>query len=150
MASLALASAFVAKSIFNTEDNGHVTDADADDEDDSAPTYCCMAQGAKVNSRDAYFQTSSEDDSECEFKPSYKTLAKIATEQQTAMEHIQKLLDKSDDLLDEEVNRTQSSIEDIKILRVKYEELESHHETLSTTHESSPMIIFKGSKSLRT
>ena len=25
-----------------------------------------MARGAKVNSRDAYFQTSSEDDSECE------------------------------------------------------------------------------------
>ena len=54
-----------------------------------------MACGAKVTSRDAYFQTSSEDDSECESKPSYKTFAKIATERQTAMEHIQKLLDKS-------------------------------------------------------
>ena len=51
------------------------------------------------------------------------------------MEHIQKLLDKSDDLLDEEMNRTQSLIEDNKNLRVKYEELESRHETLSTTHE---------------
>ena len=51
------------------------------------------------------------------------------------MEHIQKLLDKSDDLLDEEMNRTQSLIEDIKSLRVKYEELESHHETLSAIHE---------------
>ena len=100
MASLALASTYVAKSIFNTEDNGLVPNADADDEDDSAPTYCFMARGAKVNSHDAYFQTSSEDDSECESKPSYKTLAKIATEQQNAMEHIQKLLDKSGDLLD--------------------------------------------------
>jgi hypothetical protein len=51
------------------------------------------------------------------------------------MEHIQKLLDKSDDLLDEEMNRTQSLIKDIKNLRVKYEELESHHETLSATYE---------------
>ena len=96
---------------------------------------CFMAWGAKVNSRDAYFKTSSEDDSECESKPSYKTLAKIATEQQTAMEHIRKLLDKSDDLLDTEMNRTQSLIEDIKNLHVKYEELESRHETLSAPHE---------------
>ena len=95
VASLALATAYVAKSIFNTGDNGSVTNADANDKDDSAPTYCFMAGGAKVNSRDAYFQTSSEDDSDCESKPSYKTLAKIATEQQKAMEHTQKLLDKS-------------------------------------------------------
>ena len=133
MASLALASAFVAKSIFNTEDNGHTAKAEADD--DSAPTYCFMARGDKVNLCDAYLQTSSEDDSECESKPSYKTVAKIAIEQQTAMEHIQKLLDKSDDLLDAEMNRTQSLIKDIKSLHVKYEELESHHETLSATHE---------------
>ena len=109
--------------------------ADANNEDDSAPTYCFMARGAKVNSRDAYFQTSSEDDSECESKPSYKTLAKIATGQQTAMEYIQKLLDKSDDLLDAEMIGSQSLIEDIKNLHVKYEELESRHEILSATHE---------------
>ena len=36
MASLALASAYVTKSIFNTEDNGLVTDTDANDEDDSS------------------------------------------------------------------------------------------------------------------
>src|SRR6266536_6146621 len=64
-----------------------------------------------------------------------KHFAKIATKQQTAMEHIQKLLDKSDDLLDAEMTRTQSLIEDIKNLHVKYEELESRHETLSATHE---------------
>ena len=57
-----------------------------------------MARGAKVNSRATHYQISSEDDSNCGSKPSYKTLAKIATEQQKAMEHIQKLLDKSDDL----------------------------------------------------
>ena len=101
----------------------------------SSPTYCFMARGAKVNSHDAYFQTSSEYDSECESKPSYKTLAKIATEQQNAMEHIQKLLDKSDDLLEAEMTRTQSLIEDIKNLQVMYEELASRHDTLSTTHE---------------
>ncbi|SPT17432.1 unnamed protein product [Triticum aestivum] len=100
VASLALATAYVAKSIFNTEDNGSITNADANNKDDSAPTYCFMARGAKK-----------------------------------AMEHIQKLLDKSDDLLDAEMTRSQSLIEDIKNLHVKYEELESRHETLSTTHE---------------
>src|SRR6187399_719531 len=79
VASLALATAYVAKSIFNTEDNGSVTNT-CDDDDDSAPTYYFMARGAKVKSCDAYFQTSREDDSDCESKPSYKTLAKIASE----------------------------------------------------------------------
>ena len=70
VASLALATAYVAKSIFNTEDNGFVDNADANDKDDSAPTYCFMARGPKVKSRDAYFETSSEDDSDGESKPS--------------------------------------------------------------------------------
>ena len=94
-----------------------------------------MARGAKVNSRTTHYQTSSEDESDCGSKPSYKTLAKIATAQQKAMGHIQKLLDKSDDLLVAEMTRSQSLIEHIKNLHVKYEELESRHETLSTTHE---------------
>ena len=63
-ASLALATAYVGKSIFNTEDNGPVPNID-DEDDDSAPTFCFMARGAKVKSCDAYFQTSSEDNSNC-------------------------------------------------------------------------------------
>ena len=51
------------------------------------------------------------------------------------MEHIQKFLDKSDDLLDAEMTKTQSLIEDIKNLHVKYQELEGRHESLSTSHE---------------
>ena len=71
----------------------------------------------------------------CESKPSYKTLANIATEQQKAMEHTQKLLDKSDDLLDAEMTHSQSLVEDIKNLHAKYQELEGRHETLSSTYE---------------
>ena len=78
-----------------------------------------MARGAKVNSCNTHYQTSSEDDSDCNSKPSYKKLAKIATEQQKAMEHTQKLLDKSDDLLDVEMTQTQPLIEDSKHLHVK-------------------------------
>ena len=117
-----LATAYVAKSIFNTEDNDSHTNAD-DDKDDPAPTYCFMARGAKVNTCTTHYQTSSDDDSDCESKPSYKTLAKIATEQQKAMEYTQKLLDKSGDLLDAEMTRSQSLVEDIKNLHAKYQEL---------------------------
>src|SRR3954466_2478330 len=51
------------------------------------------------------------------------------------MEHTQKLLDKSDDLLDAEMTRSQSLVEDIKKIHAKYQELESRHDTLTTTHE---------------
>ena len=64
------------------------------------------------------------------------------------MEHIQKLLDKSDDLLDVEMTRSQSLIEDIKNLHVKYEELESRHETLSTTHEKLSYDYLQGKQDL--
>ena len=51
------------------------------------------------------------------------------------MEHIQKLLDRSDDLLGAKMTRSESLIEDIKNLHVKYQELEDRLDTLSTTHE---------------
>ena len=105
-----------------------------------------MARGAKVKSRDAYFQTSSEDDSDCESKPSYKTLAKIATEQQKAMEQTQKLLDKSDDLLDAEMTRSQSLIEDIKIFMLSMRNLKVDMKRSQQLMKSFPTIIFKGSK----
>ena len=60
-----LATSYVAKSIFNTDDNNFITDTDANDKDCSAPTYCFMACGAKVNTRTTHYQTSSDDDSNC-------------------------------------------------------------------------------------
>ena len=51
------------------------------------------------------------------------------------MEHTQKLLDKSDDLLGAEMTRSESLVEDIKNLHAKYQELENLHETLSTSNE---------------
>ena len=55
--------------------------------------------------------------SECEEKPSYKKLAKIATEQQNAMEKIKKMLDRSYDMLDEEMDRRQTLPEDLRCLK---------------------------------
>ena len=86
-----LATSYVAKSIFNTEDNGFITDADANDKDYSAPTYCFVARGGKVNARTTHYQTSSDDDSDCDSKPSNKPLAKIEPEQKKAWKHIKNL-----------------------------------------------------------
>ena len=47
VASLALASAYVTKSIFDTEDDGPFTNADAN-EDDSAPTFGVKTGGSRV------------------------------------------------------------------------------------------------------
>jgi hypothetical protein len=145
MASLALASAFVAKSIFNNEDNGYVSDTKANDVD-FAPTYCFMARGSKVTSRAAYFETFSEDDSDYESKPSYKKLAKIATEQQSAIENIQKLLDKSDDLLDEEMDRSQTCFKNSHVLSQSMMNLKVVMWPSQLHMRSCPMNLFKGSK----
>ena len=72
-----LATTYVAKSIFNTKDNDFTTDTDANDNDYSTPTYFFMARGAKVNTRTTHYQTSSDDDSDCGSKPSYKHLLKL-------------------------------------------------------------------------
>ena len=78
VASLALATAYVSKSIFNTEENDLPNSADKS-VDDYAPTYCIMAIGAKVLKHPP--SNSSEDESDDNLKPSYSKLAKIAVKQ---------------------------------------------------------------------
>ena len=78
----------------------------------SSSASCLMAKDAKIT--ECYLSESSDDESGDEFGPNYAKLASLFTKQQKAMEHIQKLLDKSDDLLDAEMTRSQSLIEDIK------------------------------------
>ena len=94
--SLALATAFVSKSIFNSEENDFSNTAD-DGDDDYTPTKVLKYPSSE----------SSEDESDENPKPSYSKLAKIAVNQQTAFEKVQNMLDKSDDLLGEEMDRTQ-------------------------------------------
>mgnify|MGYP005835981069 CR=1 FL=1 len=105
------------------------------------------AKGAKVTTREAYFNTSSDDDTECEAKPSYKKLAKIANEQQNAMEKIQKSLDKSDDMLDEEMDRSQVLYEDV--LSQIMMNLKVIMWPSQPNMRSCPMNFFKPSKILR-
>ena len=78
MASLALVTSFVSKSIFNSEENGITNKAD-EGNNDYAPTYCFMAKGAKVTKYPS--SESSEDESDENLKPSYSKLAKIIVKQ---------------------------------------------------------------------
>jgi hypothetical protein len=102
-----------------------------DDEDD--PTICLMAKSGKVSAHKSH--SSSEDDSDAVRRLSYSKLATLATKQQSALERIQKLLDRSDDLLHMEVKKNQSLIEDIKSLHDKYVEIQGRYESLSANHE---------------
>ena len=72
-----------------------------------------------------------------------------ATKHLLKLEHIQKLLDKSDDLLDAEMTRSQSLIEDIKIFMLSMRNLKVVMKRSQQFMKSFPMIIFKGSKNLR-
>ena len=78
VASLALATAYISKSIFNTEENDLPNSVDKS-VDDYAPTYCLMAKGAKVLKHSP--SDSSEDESYDNLKPSYSKLAKIVVKQ---------------------------------------------------------------------
>ena len=113
MASLALATTFVSKSIFNSKENGFTNKAD-EGTDDYAPTYCFMAKGAKVTKYAS--SESSEDESDENLKPSYSKLAKIAVKQQKAFEKVQNMLDKSDDMLGEEMDRTKTLTDNLQRL----------------------------------
>ena len=113
--SLALATAFVSKSIFNCEENGNSNTTD-DCDGDFAPTYCFMAKGAKVLKYPS--SESSEDQSDENLKPSYSKLAKIAVKQQKDFEKVQNMLDKSDDMLGEEMDRTKTLTENLQRLQL--------------------------------
>src|SRR3990170_505298 len=130
--SLAIATAFVSKSIFSSEENDFTDTADNDD-DVYAPTYCFMAKGAKVLKYPS--SESSEDESDENLKPGYSKLANIAIKQQKALEKVQNLLDKSDDLLGEEMSRTQTLTDNLQQLQSKFDNLQSRHETLLADHE---------------
>ena len=106
VASLALATAFISKSILTSEEKD-LPNTTNDGDEDYAPTYCFMAKGSKALKYPSF--ESSEDESDENLKPSYSKHAKLAIKQQK----VQDLLDKSDDLLGEEMDRTQTLIENL-------------------------------------
>ena len=80
-----------------------------------------MAKGAKALKNSC--SDSSEDESDDNLKPSYSKLAKIAVNQQKALEKIQNQLDKSNDLLGEELNRTKTLTDNLQRLQTRFDNL---------------------------
>ena len=70
-----------------------------------------MAKDAKVLKYPS--SKSSENESDENLKPSYSKLAKSAVKQQKAFERVQNMLDKSDDMLGEEMDRTKTLTENL-------------------------------------
>ena len=72
----------------------------------SSSTPCLMAKGAKVT--ECYLSESSDDEFRDEFGPSYVKLASLATKRQRALEKVQNMLSKSDDMLGEEMDQSKA------------------------------------------
>ena len=71
-----------------------------------------MANDAKVT--ECYLSESSDDESGDEFGPSYVKLASLATKQQRALEKVQYMLNKSDDMLGEEMDQSKALAESLQ------------------------------------
>ena len=99
----------------------------------SSSSSCLMAKGPKVT--ECYLSESSDDESGDEFGPSYVKLASLATKQQRALEKVQYMLNKSDDMLGEEMDQSNALAECLQRLQTKFDNLQSHHDTLLSDHE---------------
>ena len=87
-----------------------------------------MAKSAEVT--ECYLSESSDDESGDEFGPNYVKLASLATKQQRALEKVQYMLNKSDDMLGEEMDQSKALAESLQRLHTKYDTLQDHHNTL--------------------
>ena len=94
---------------------------------------CLMAGGAKVT--ECYPSETSDDESGDEFGPSYVKLASLASKQQRALERIQNMLSKSDDMLGEEMDQSKALAESLQRLHSKFDALQDQHNALLSDHE---------------
>ena len=78
-------------------------------------------KSAKVT--ECYLFESSDDESGDEFGPSYVKLSSLATKQQRALEKSHYMLNKSDDMLGEEMDRTEALTENLQRLQTIVEEI---------------------------
>ena len=59
------------------------------------------------------------------------------------------MLNKSDDMLGEEMDRTEALTENLQRLQTRFDNLQGHHNTLLSDHENFLMNFFKESKILK-
>ena len=108
----------------------------------SAP--CLMAKGEKVPD---YSSSESSDDDDV-FGSSYTKLVTIATKQQKALEKVQNLLDKSDDLLGEEMDQSKALAKSLQGLQSKFDDHQGHHNALLSNHEKLSLELLQRKQDL--
>ena len=106
-----------------------------------------MAKGAKVT--ECYLSESSDEESGDEFGPSYVKLASLATKQQRDLEKVHYMLNKSDDMLGEEMDQSKALAESLQRLHTKYDTLQDQHNTLLSDYEKLSYEFVQG-KHVRT
>ena len=102
-------------------------------EPESSSSAPCLAKDAKGT--ECYLSESSDDESGDEFGPSYVKLASLATKQQRALKKVQYMLNKSDDMLGEEMDQSKALAESLQRLQSRFDNLQDHHNTLLSDHE---------------
>ena len=112
----------------------------------SSSSPCLMAEGAKVN--ECYLSESSDDESGDEFGPSYDKLASLATKRQRALEKVHYMLNKSDDMLGEEMDQSKALAESLQGLHSKFDVLQGHHNTLLSDHEKLSLELLQRKQDL--
>src|SRR3954471_23137780 len=94
----------------------------------SSSSPCLMADGEQVT--ECYLSESSDDESGDEFGPSYVKLASLSAKQQRALERVNNMLSKSNDMLGEEMDQSQALAESLQRLHSKYDSLQDQHNSL--------------------
>ena len=93
-----------------------------------------MAKASKVSSKSSYDTTDSST-YETDSKLSYAKLAKMASKQQDELESLSLTMQKSENLLIDEIEKGQTLTNEHSSLKEKFEELSSQHYLLSVNYE---------------
>src|SRR3954471_16029427 len=90
---------------------------------------------ANVSSSKSSYDTSDCSSYESDSKVSYARLAKIASIQQDELDSLRKTIKKSETLLIDEIEKSQTLTNEHAALKEKFEELSSRHDLLSVDYE---------------
>ena len=83
----------------------------------SSSSPCLMADREKVTK--CYLSESIDEESDDELGPNYVKLVSLATKQQRALEKVQNMLSKSDDMLGEEMDQSKALAKSLQRLHTK-------------------------------
>ena len=122
----------------------------------SSSASCLVADGAEVTEcsssefcdDESDNDESDNDESDDDIESSYTKLVCIATKQQMALEQVQNMLDKSDDMLRKEMDQSKELGECLQRIHSKFDVLQDQHNALLTDHEKLSLESFQRKEDL--